>query len=378
MNNDIEMNVASGDQDMDSSKESIPVEALLYSYYIKYDKLEELTNQAFAGSDSDRLNVFIDFYQMLRSLYDRPLTGEYNIYTSAVLNLAAHIRAFYESRYQTSTKIYIVFSTNTTPVIPIGTPEWNDTAISAFNPQRDKMIGWNIKMLRMLCPYFPDVYIIEGTVDPTIMIYNRIIKNHQEGNKDPSIIITKDIFAWQIPTCVSETYVFRPRKTRAGDTSFCVGSNNVYYTYRTEVTKGKFAVEQFLRPEMYSLFLALTSYKRKGLSAYFTPSAAVKLIQDMISNNQILPGYNYPLSIAQALVSISKPVQMGTNGKEVYKNNLYNRYTVVDIPFLEDSYSRKPEANIPVNSVQKYDTRGIEEINDEFFSKNPINFLKLY
>ena len=114
MENNVSMNIASGDQDMDSSSESIPVEAILYSYYVKYDKLQELTNQAFAGSNSDNLNVYIDFYQMIKSFYNRPLTGKENFYTSAVLNLAAHIRHFYSSRYKVKTKIFIIFTTDST------------------------------------------------------------------------------------------------------------------------------------------------------------------------------------------------------------------------------------------------------------------------
>lgn len=47
---------------------------MLYGSYIRYDRMYEMTKFAFYGkTDSESVNVFIDCYSMLRSLYKRGL-----------------------------------------------------------------------------------------------------------------------------------------------------------------------------------------------------------------------------------------------------------------------------------------------------------------
>ena len=79
---------------------SIPLDVLLYSNYIKYDKLKELTSFQFANSNENTLNIYIDMYTILRPLYKRNLIQNSSIFASMILNLAAHMRAYYWTRHK--------------------------------------------------------------------------------------------------------------------------------------------------------------------------------------------------------------------------------------------------------------------------------------
>ena len=115
---------------------SIPLEVLLYSNYIKYDKLKELTNFQFANSNENTLNIYIDMYTILRPLYKRNLIQNSSIFASMILNLAAHMRAYYWTRHRVATNIYIVMSSNSIVLTKecCMVPEWNITDSFIPNP----------------------------------------------------------------------------------------------------------------------------------------------------------------------------------------------------------------------------------------------------
>lgn len=366
------------DQDI-SSTGYVPVEAIIYSYYIKYEELWKLSEQVFASSNSDVLDIYIDFYGMIRSFYNRSLTGVENMYTSMVLNLAAHLRHFYMSRYRVRTNIYIVFTTNSINITLTKVPEWNmtDTVNVMMSPQRDKVIGWNREMLKLLCPYFHNVYYLEGTVDPALMIYNRIMRNRQKANC-PVMILTKDTFAWQIPSLLPEVAVFRPRKTHTGDTSFAVNQYNVIEQWRRHVKKTELFVESFLHPSMLSLYIAMTSYRERGLKSYYSPKDTLTIINRLLSEGKIKNGYNYPLNISAALQEITKATPSPPGDPYFFvRNSMLERYMDIDLSYMYSLYSFKPEAKDDSMYVQKFDMRSVMQINDEFFRENPINIIHL-
>ena len=73
---------------------------ILYGYYIKYQKLMELTLEEFrntSNASATKVNIYIDLYDMLYSLY----TSKVNIrdtfdISSTIINLVAHLRGYYK------------------------------------------------------------------------------------------------------------------------------------------------------------------------------------------------------------------------------------------------------------------------------------------
>ena len=360
-----------------SPMDNIPLDSLLYSNFIRYDRMKELTLTQYANSSAEELNIYIDMYSLIRPLYKRTILGDNTIFTSFVLNLAAHMRAYYMTRHSVTTNIYIVFTNNmsilTQEVSMV--PEWNITDQGKLIPDinRDNLINWNVELLKLLVPCFPRIYFITGTVEPAVMIQNLINRNN---NGCPNLILTKDKMSWQIPAYDSNSCVFRPRKAQNEDTSFCVNHLNVFDEWRHSVNKTSPPPEIILPPEMLSLYIAYTSFKQRGLSAYYSPSEAIRRIWNLVNNKKISLGYNSPEAISKVLNKEQK-VKEYTQDFERFSNNLYYRYNMVDLVRLTNIYSTMPEANDNSWFFSRIDDVTIKEINDKYFIKNPINIIAL-
>lgn len=348
------------------SYNNIPIESVLYSNYIRYDKLKELTLNQFANSNENNLNIYIDMYTILRPLYKRNLIENSSIFVSTILNLAAHMRSYYWTRHGVATKIYIVMTNNSNRLSQEFNmfPEWNISDEFIPNPKRDEILKWNIQLLRLLVPYFPNLYFIEGTVEPSVMIFNLIRTN---DNSHPNVILTKDLMSWQIPALDFNSCIFRPRKSKDQDTSFCVNQFNVFDQWRSTVNHSTTSLDVVLPPDMLSLYIALTSFKKRGLNSYFSSKVAIIYIWKLIQDQKIKLGYNSSDAIKNILVSLDKQ----------NSNMLYYRYNVVDLLRLTNIYSTLPESNNRSWDYHKIDPISIKEINDKYFIHNPIDIIKL-
>lgn len=350
--------------------QNINIKALLYSYFIKYDKLRELTSEAFSGSDSNQLRVYIDAYDILRFIYNRSLLGpdgifesSSNVLTSALLNLVAHIRAFYAgSDYHVETEFYIVFS---------DMPRSAD--IYCHNVHFDKIIDANLKMLRVLCPFIPGVYLLERTVDPSVVITTDIIQHIEAKFDCPSIIISRDLNMWQIPCHFSNVAVFRPRKGQSGDSSFCVNQRNVLSVYRDHRKLTKTILEGIITPGMLPLYIAMTSSPELNLPMYYSAQKAIDILKKLVEQNKIINGYNSPDAISGVLNTIGIHVGL----MEARPTSLYIRYKSIDVMSKAILYKTKPESAY-IHAVQLADPRGVEQINETYFKDNPIDIIHLF
>ena len=354
---------------------SIPLDVLLYSNYIKYDKLKELTSFQFANSNENTLNIYIDMYTILRPLYKRNLIQNSSIFASMILNLAAHMRAYYWTRHRVATNIYIIMSSNSIVLTKecCMVPEWNITDSFIPNPKRDEILKWNNQLMRLLVPYFPNLYFIEASVESSVIISHLIRTNN---NQYPNVILTKDLMCWQIPALDSNTCIFRPRKSKDQDTSFCVNQFNVFNQWKTIATHSSGDSETPLPSDMLSLYIALTSFSARGLKSYYSPRMAINKILELLSEQKIRYGYNSPEAIKKVLLSIDYKKDDYTGSNHI-TNNLYNRYNMVDLYRLTNIYEQLPESQNRSWDYHKTDPESIREINDKFFINNPIDIIRL-
>lgn len=371
----IDLSSTGGFPRKEPSNDTVPIEVVLYSNYIRYDKLKDLTLSQFTNSNANEINIYIDMHTMIKSLYNRSLIGNTSIFASMILNLASHMRAYYWSRHQVATNIYIVMTSNSVSLTQEAcmVPEWNTVDKLLPNPNRDQVLSWNIQLLKLLVPYFPRLYFINGTVESAVMIQNLI---RQNNNGCPNIILSKDMMTWQIPAIDSNSCVFRPRKSKDEDTSFCINQHNVFEQWRHTINHSNIQPDVILPPEMLSLYIAITSFKGRGLNVYFSPKEAITKLWNLIQERKISFGYNSSDAIMKVLRSLeSKKDYM--KGFESYTNNLYYRYNLVDLFRLSNIYSNMPEANDRSWIFSKVDPISVKEINDKYFIKNPIDIVRL-
>lgn len=356
--------------------DTIPIESIIYSNFIRYDKLRELTLNQFSNSNANQLNIYIDMYTMIKSIYDRNLIHEGSLFASMILNLAAHMRSYYWTRHQVSTNIYIIMTSNSNTVSPepAMVPEWGESIKFITDPKRSEILKWNIQLLKLLVPYFPRLHFIYGSVESSIMINNLI---RQNNNRYPNIILSKDLMTWQIPSLDFNSCVFRPHKSKNEDLSFCVNRQNVFEMWRHTVNHSKTQSSVVLPPEMLSLYIALTSFKNRGLNSYYSSRTVPSMLWKLVEDRKISLGYNSPEAISKVLRSLEMKKDY-LKEFESYTNNLLYRYNMVDLNRLTMIYSNSPEANDKSWDYHKIDPDSIKEINDKYFINTPIDIIKLY
>lgn len=340
--------------------DKVPLDTIIYSNFIRYEKMKELTLYQYRDSDSNNLNVFIDMESVLRPLYKRAVINNTPLYVT-ILNLCAHIREYYWTRHQVSTTIFIVDTDNRTRMI-----RQDDLSINIPNQQRDSIITMSKNKLRMLVPYFPKLYYIEGHVESAILIKNIIDKRL---NYNHNMVLTKDLLCWQLPSLDPTTCIFRPRKSKAEDTSFVVNHSNCVNMWIQFINSSKNEISFNRSPLLFSLYIAMTNFREKTLTAYFSPKDAINRIGGLIDSYQILNGYNSPESIRDLLESMSIKTD---------KDNLYERYKSIDLQRLTDIYRTQPCAHDMSWCFSKSDIQSIKSINDNFHIEQPINIIQLY
>lgn len=342
--------------------DKIVIDAILYSNFIRYDKLKELTLSQFANSNSDELNIYIDMDSVIKPLYNRNILGNKTLYTSLILNLCAHMRGYYRSRHNVTTNIFIVYTDNTGRLTP-----FDHSKIPLPNRQRDEIILFNRQLLKTIVPYFPRLYYIEGTAESAVLIKNIIDK---KLNNAPNVILTKDLLCWQIPALELNTCIFRPAKSKSEDVSYCVNRSNCINMWVSIVnnSESRFGVCP-IAPEIFPLYIAFTNFKEKMLSSYFSPREAMRRIGGLILSNMILNGYNNPYVIRNVLMD---------NSTKMGADDLFTRYSNIDLAYASERYKSFPIANDMSWYFSKIDPDSIKEINDKYFINNPIDIIKLF
>ena len=92
------------------------LESILFGYYIKYTKLQELVGAAFANSaPSNSIDIYVDIFDMLKPIYGKDIYADKQyVIVSAVINLAAHLRGYFRKYHHMYTRIFLVYADNST------------------------------------------------------------------------------------------------------------------------------------------------------------------------------------------------------------------------------------------------------------------------
>ena len=207
------------------------IESVLLGYYIKYTRLEQLTLTTIASSEfanSNDVDIYIDLYDMLKKLYsiDIYANKQFTI-VSSVINLAAHMREFYWTRYHVNSRIYLIYATEESNNHKQFYPGFSDFKLKEMmNYQKiNDIIESQLEMVKILCAYIYNVYYIRKTTDFSMFTYDNIINNPTI----PAIVLTKSKYAYQLPAMCSNVFLLRPKKSKGEDTSYAITCNNVFF-----------------------------------------------------------------------------------------------------------------------------------------------------
>lgn len=347
------------------------VEQMLNSNYVRYNRMVEIITEAFAGSSANHLNIYIDMYSMIKVLYKSDVydINDYSSVTSCIINMCAHYREFFWTRFKVTTKYFIVYSKNTPYINNQFYPEYNYKMLYSFNSNKkvDDMIKNNIELLETLCPYLPDIHFVKGTFETGVIMYDLICRNELKDNS-PHMIITKDVYNYQLVAMRDNIIILRPKKVKGEDESYYINQKNLYMRYMQSRNADYSNFHSIISPGLISLLMTLTSVKERNIKSLINIKSAIKQLYLGVSGYKLLNGYNSDLqSIWNAL---------DTTKFSIGQTTFEHRFKAIDIQFQHSVYINTPECReIVLNNL--YDPDNVKIINNKYFINNPLDLNRL-
>lgn len=348
----------------------VSLEQIVNMNYVKYSKMIDIVNSVYTGSDATTINIYIDMYSIIKPLYSHMSyqINDYSALTACIINMCAHYREFFRTRYNTESRIFIVYSKNCNYINNQFYPEYNYKNLLMFNANKkvDDMIKNNIELLSILCPYLPDIYFVPGTFETGVLIYDLICRNELVDNS-PHMIITKDQYNYQLIPTRDNITIVRPKKLHGEDISYYINKSNLVQTYLAE-RKVKTKLSNILNPGLLSLIMTLSSVSERNIKSLFNISNAIKIISKSVSDYRILNGYN----------SDTEHIWNGiynTNFKIGY-TTFEHRFKSIDIINQHSIFINTPECKT-IEFKNLFDPDTVRGINNKYFRITPLDLNRL-
>jgi hypothetical protein len=353
MNNDIKINL----------------ENMLYGYYIKYDKLFQITNECFKDVESDILDIYVDLYDMLKPVYKRDIyTNKNFVIVSAIINLAAHLRGYYWTRHRVQTRIFLVHGDNITLSHKQFCQTFGDDEFRGMlNYNRNnEFIHSQLELVKILAGYIYDVYYIPKKSDFSSFVFGNIMNNPNT----PAVVLTKSKYAYQIPALCKNAVLFRPKKNVGEDVSFYVDQHNVNQLFYPKISSQETRQSlQTINPQLLSILITMTGMYDYKLTTLMNITQAVKILKYAIDHNKINNVYNTDTDyLYNALDGIVKYVDPVT---------FKYRFNAVDLVFQHRIYNSTAESKDISWLINLSDPNTVRYINNTYFADNPLDLNSL-
>ena len=345
----------------------VDLESLLYSFYIKYTKLDELVANC-NNLTSNKLDIYIDIYDMLKPLYTVNVYAEKRfIIVSSIVNLAAHMRHYFWSRYGVMTRIYFVYGEDVTFNHKQFYNSYGDEKFKE-NINFDKnnsIINSQLELLKILVAYIPGVYLVKRQTNSAMFIYDNICKNQEIS----SIIVTKNKYLYQVPALINNCIIMRPLKHGKDDYSFIVTKNNALIKFFESNSNKNVEKLKIINSELLSLLAAINAFPKYGIKATCNLSTATNILLDSIENNRIVNAYNSDINYAYSqLYGIDKYVDPTT---------FQYRFNAIDLIFQHRIYNSSPESKDITWAIDLKDPETVRNLNNQYFVDNPLDLNNL-
>lgn len=354
----------------------INIEQLINSNYVKYDRMIEIVKSAFVGSSAQDLNIYIDLYSILKVLYKENEIyniKDYSTVSSCIVNMCAHYREFFRTRFKVETVFYIVYGENCDYVNKKFYPEYNGKNMYAMNNNKvvKDMIFNNLELLKTLSPYLPDIHFINvGDMETGVVMYDLICRSEANRPDIPNMIITKDPFVYQL-AARDNVIIVRPKKFNGVDSSYYINKYNLIDIYLKE-RKSTHRPNNIISPYLFSLILTLSSLKERNIKMLYNIKTAINLIDKGISSYTLLNGYNTSFNIWDGL-------DLGNTKCSIGKTTFEYRFRALDIMYLHEIYFNNEHISnrIYLDVKNLYDPEAVKYINNEYFANNPLDLNRL-
>lgn len=346
----------------------VDIMALMYSYYIRYDKLKELTDLTLGVDpnycNSNVVNVYIDIYDMLLPYYrtDYKTDKKYTI-VSAVINLAAHMRDYYYTRHGVLSKIYLIYGDGSTPshrqfIHNFGSSPMHTIEYDKIN----EIIQTQLELIKIICGYIDGVYFMKRTAEFAVVAYDEINK---ESIAIPAVVISKSPYAYQLPAILDNCVLLRPSKHNGTDTSFAVTNTNAIRSFCKNVNSEKTIQKiNMINSNLLSVIMVMNGIDCKNVHKITNITTAINKICTAIEKMTIINGYNTDTDYLYNNLDISQLMDPMT---------FKYRFNAIDLVFQHRLYTNSAESKDITHMVDLSDKLALHQINNTYFMDNPLN-----
>ena len=352
--------------------EGIAAGAIIGQNLIQYNRLKDITNAAFTGSNASFVNIYIDLSNILSPLFADGCNPSAMIHeneiAAGIINLIYHYRTFYWKYYQVETRFHLIWSTNCSKFSQLFCKDYNPkiSAVQKYSPNKIDVILKNMKVLQDIVQYLPNVSITIGTFE-TGVIMNYIM--NIVGDKNPNIILTKDIMTMQAVAHYPQTFAFRPKKQNGTDNSFYISPYGMgLYDYLCDLRSvQRPELLHAINPTMIGLLLSMTRVPERGMKALLTLPNALQAIDTGISQGSVLNNYNSnAITVAQGLDDKVK--------SRLLSNAINERFKAVDLRYQLNCYMNTPERVNFIGFQNKYEPQTLHQKVDIYFKGIEVKF----
>lgn len=350
------------------------LEGVLASYYIKYDKLIQFMNLIGPESWKSVIDVYVDIYDMVKQLYELDIyTDKRFSITASVLNLAAHIRSFFRTRYRIYSRIYLVYGEDILDNHKKYWPSFNTTGMeNTYSYTKIKsLITSQLELVKIMCAYINDVYFIHKQSDFSMFTFDAITTNTHANNENLSIVWTKSKYCYQIPADFIgyPVYLFRPIKTKEGDQSIFVSPTNALTQYYNKLVPNSNSSIQLknMSPKLLSLIMTFNGCEDKRVNGITNIIRAIEILKKAIDDNKLLNNYQ---SDTHYIYEVMVPLGIASIMDE---NTFEYRFKALDVIYQHRIYSQSIESKDFMWNINLSDPYTMMEINAKYFTDNPID-----
>ena len=342
----------------------VDLESILYSYFIKYGSLIGLLNPLIICRDPNKIDIYIDIYNFIKPVYIKPIISSKKfVIVSQIINLAAHIRGFFRSRYNIPTRIFLVYANETSISHRQYLADFGDDAYKFTLNYNEihSIVQSQLSLLKILVAYINEVYYIEKTVDFSTFVYS----HSAECPDRLTFAITKNSYAYQLPAMNPNIYLLRPKKN-AGLVGHYYAITKYYGSVNSKIIKENLCK---IPPQLLSIMMTLTGIKDNKVKKICNVTSASSIMVKAINNNQIYIGHNSDIEyVYKSLPCIDKLVSL-----EDFKN----RFLAIDLLYQRVLYDNSIEFMDISWRVDYYDPETVKNINNNYFIDNPLDLNNL-
>ena len=354
---------------------NINLSKIIYGSYVKMERLSKIVYETFSNTsiaEATHLNIFIDLYSVLHSIFSehyRVNIENYTDITSGIINMCAHYRQFFKG-LGVHTTFYLIFSFNTCEINRKFVAGYNENFLKKSQIKLFNNIAQNnFDLLNTICPYLPDIHFVKSinNYESAVIIANII---ETLNDKNPNLIISRDLYPLQLCALYPYTSYLYPLKHRGGiDDSIMIplsekpGFRNLFWELfkkdKPAATKTGF---EDISPLNFPFICALHGFIHRGLFSLYNISETKKIALSITNGEDI--------KISLSRLSIDPTISNIINVPVVE-----SRIKAMDVEFILPYYKQDPESNYKFINMR--DDSAINHINSKYFQNNPLDLIRL-